>query len=510
MTIESNNKRIAKNTIMLYIRMFITMVVGLYTGRIVLRVLGESDYGLNNVVAGFVTMMAYLNTVFVGSGQRFLSVALGKNDKNEVTKVFSTLILVHLLLAVLILAFAETFGLWYINNKLVIEPERLEAANWVYQCAICSLIFNVLCVPFNSSVITHEHMHVYAYLSILQVIINLISVFAIQYMQNIDTLMLYASFGPFTTLLTSIICVVYCKKHFDECVFRIRMDRNFLKEMFSFVGWSTIGSLGFTFKDQWINIVINQFCGTVVNAARGVAMNVNGFVNQFAQNFVMAVTPAITKSFASGDKDYCRKLTYSSAKLSFFLMSIIVVPLIINLRYVLELWLGKVPNYTYEFLIIVLCSTMISLFSKSTTTVLLANGDIKFFQIGISLLFLSEVPLAYLFLSKGFSPFIVVLPSVLTQIVGILFRFLLLHRIDKQYSLTRFFFNVVLRSIIVVALALFLSSVLVRILPNSFLFFLIESIIAIIITLVLIYCMGINEEERLMVKSYLAKLLRKK
>ena len=395
----SINKRIAKNTLLLYLRMLLLMIVGLYTSRVVLLAIGISDYGIYNVVGGFVSMIAYVNTVFVAATQRFLSYSLGENDKDKLKKMFCTSLTVHLVLASVIFIIAETLGLWVVNTQLVIEPARSVAANWVYQCSVLSLMFTIAGMPYNACIVAHEHMNVYAYISIFDAVAKLAVVFALWFI-NTDKLILYAILLVGVSIVDVAFVRYYCRKYFEESHYAFLLDKRLIKKMASYAGWTAIGTLGFTFKDQVLNIILNLFFGTFVNAARGASGNIEGSI----------------------------KLVYSSAKCAFFLLSIIIIPFSINMDFVLKLWLGIVPNYANEFLQIILISTLIGSLSISTTTAIQATGNIRNFQLGISLIFLCELPVAYLILSRGYSPYCAALPSIVTQFIGVFFRFYILTR----------------------------------------------------------------------------------
>lgn len=276
----SGNKRIAKNTLLLYFRMLLTILVGLYTSRVVLNTLGISDYGVYNIVGGVVTMLAFLNSAMVAASQRFISFELGTGDLEKLKKVFCTSVSIHITLAILILIVAETIGLWFVNAYLNIPLDRMEAANWVYQCSVLTLILTIISVPYNSCIVAHEHMRAFAYVSIVEVILKLAIVYLLL-IGDFDKLILYAILIAVVAFIIRIIYGIYCKQNFEECTYHFLFDRKLFKEMFAFAGWSVIGNLGFSLKDQGSNIILNLFGGTTVNAARGIAMQVNGIISNF-------------------------------------------------------------------------------------------------------------------------------------------------------------------------------------------------------------------------------------
>ena len=321
---------------MLYMRMIFILVVALYTSRVVLQTLGVSDFGVYTVVGGFVSMLAYLNSVFVASTQRFMSFALGKGDNDNISATFAAAKLTHLIIALIILVVAETFGLWFVNNKLVIDAGRMVAANWVYQCSIASLLITIVSIPYNSCIVAHEHMQVYAYVSILEVILKLVILYFLLVLPG-DKLIIYALLQVVIALIVRFCYTIYCRRHFVECKVKPAIDKPLLKEMSGYAGWTALGSLGFSFKDQFSNIILNGFFGTAINAARGIAMQVNSAITSFATNFFMAISPQITKQYAAGNLEQSQKLVYAGSRYSFYLLSILTIPVIINIDYILRL-----------------------------------------------------------------------------------------------------------------------------------------------------------------------------
>lgn len=506
---QSNNKRIAKNTLMLYFRMFLTMGVALYTSRIVLQTLGASDYGIYNVVGGFVAMLAYLNSAFVGASQRFFSYSLGKGDARDTKKTFGTSLICHICIGLLILIAAETFGLWFINQKLNIEPSRMIAANWVFQASVCTLLFTVFKIPFDSCVIAHERMSFFAYLSIVDVILKLVIVYCIV-ISPFDQLVTYAVLLLIVGIVNFAASALYCLRNFSECKGKIQFNRGKLKEMTSFAGWVLIGNLGFSFKDQLSNILFNLFLGTTVNAARGLAAQVNAQVTTFANNFFMAMAPQITKQYAIGNIDESKKLVYAGARFTFMMMTLVTVPLIMNLQALLDLWLVSVPRFTYEFLVITLSASLISTLTQSTVTAIQATSKMKYFQIGISMIMLFEIPCAYIVLRLGYPAPVALAPSILTSILGVIFRFSVLRHYVVEYSFREFYKVVLSRALFVLSLSLFLCiSICILIKSNSIFSDFIKICLDVIATLTIILLVGITKSERSIVIKYIVKKIKK-
>lgn len=426
-----DKRRIAKNTLLLYARMFLMILIGLYTSRVILKALGISDYGVYNVVGGMVSMFAFLNSAMVAASQRFISYELGCGDKERLNLVFCTSINIHAIIAVVIFILAETIGLWFVNTQLVIDPDRMVAANWVYQFSVLTFMVTVVSVPYNSCIVAHEHMKAFAYIGIVDACLRLGAVFLLLAFPY-DKLIFYAFGVLAVSVVVRIFYGFYCKRNFEECTYRFIVDRRLLKRMFSFAGWSVLGNLGFSFKDQGSNIILNLFYGTSINAARGIAMQVSGLVSTFSSNFSMALFPQITKQYASGNVESCLSLVYSGARYTFYLLALVSIPFLINVDYVLKLWLGTVPEYTSIFLIISMVVSILYTVTGTVTTALQAAGEIKWFQIGICVIMLSELPIGYIFLLYGYPPYYALYPGILTGIVAIFFRIFALKSYYKK------------------------------------------------------------------------------
>lgn len=500
----SNNKRIAKNTIMLYLRMFLILFVALYTSRIVLKTLGISDYGIYNVVGGFVAMLAYLNSVLIGSTQRFMSFALGKGDQDLINSTFATANLTHLFMSLIIFIIAETFGLWFVNNHLVIDPERMIAANWVYQCSIVSLIITIISIPYNSCIVAHEHMHIYAYVSILEVILKLVILYLLVIIRG-DKLIIYAILHVFISLIIRSCYTIYCRRHFCECRAKPAIDNSLFKKMFSYASWTALGSMGFSFKDQFSNIIMNAFLGTTINAARGIATQVNGAVVSFSTNFFMAISPQITKQYAAGNISQSQRLVYDGARYSFLLLSLITIPVIVNLNYILKVWLEVVPEFTADFLIITLISSLIYSLTNSSSTAIQATGNIKLFQIGVSIIMMMELPAAYLILRSGYDPPYALLPVVFTNSFALVFRFYVLKRLVPSYNYRRYYLDTVFKCFGLFIICFVPSYYFNKVLPDGFMGFAINLFCIILFTLLIFYLFGINKNEQIILQRFVAK-----
>lgn len=400
---NSNNKRIAKNTIMLYMRMFVMMAVGLFTSRIILDALGASDYGIYNVVGGLVTMFSVLTGAMSVATSRFLTFALGVGNKEQLRRTFVTAVNIHLLISIAMIVIAEVAGIWFLNNKLNIPADRMDAANIVLQFSIATFVINLINVPYSSSIISHEKMGIYAYFTLYDVLVKLVIVYAL-YVTPTDRLVIYALLLCLANLTTQIIYWVYCKRKFEECRYSFCIDKELLKKMFGFIGWAFWGNAAVVAKDQGMTLLLNIFCGTIVNAAQGVANQVNATVTRYVSNFMTAVNPQITKQYASGDYESMNKLIIRSTKFSAFLMLLLIIPIIVNIKDLLGIWLVEVPVHTSSFVSLILFYSFVDCFTGGLITGILANGKIKKYEIALTITYAANIVFAYLALKYGMQP----------------------------------------------------------------------------------------------------------
>lgn len=480
---------------MLYFRMFLITIIGLYTSRVVLKTLGITDYGIYNVVGSIITMATFLNTAMVSASQRFLSFELGRGDIDRLKKVFCTSINIHAVICLLAFILAETVGLWFVNTKLVIPEDRMVAANWVYQASILTFIINVMSVPYNSSIVAHEKMSIFSYISILDVTLKLLIVFLLQII-FFDKLIVYSILMISVVTLIRFIYTVYCKKHFEECTYHFIIDRPLFCEMFSFAGWSLIGNLGFTLKNPLSNVILNIFFGPSVNAARGVAIQVSTHIKSFSHSFTIALNPQITKQYAAGNLDASRKLVYAGSRYTFYLLTLVSIPVIINIDYILQLWLGIVPEFTAQFVIFTIITSLLYALSECVTKAIQATGHIKWFQIGICFIMLSELPLAWLLLELGYPPYAAMWPSLLTYSLAIVFRFFLIHHYVEGYNLIDYFIHVVLRCIIIFIFSYGLSYLASIPFGSTLSDLMISTFLCIVVTIFIISTIGMEKGER--------------
>lgn len=495
---SANNKRIAKNTLLLYFRMFITMAVGLYTSRVVLNVLGVSDYGIYNVVGGVITMASFLNAAMTQASQRFMSFELGNVNLTRLNRVFCTSVNIHFVICVIAFILGETVGLWFVNEKLNLPEERMIAANWVYQASIITFAISVMSVPYNSAIVAHEKMSAFAYISILDVVLKLLIVFLLM-IGSFDKLIAYSVLMVLVTAIVRSCYTFYCKKHFAECCYHLGFDKVLSKEMFSFAGWSLFGNLGFSFKDQISNIILNLFYGTTLNAARGIGVHVGVIINSFSSNFTMALNPQITKQYAIGNVEESRKLVYTGSRFSFYLLSLVSIPIIINVDYILKIWLGIVPEYTSQFVVFTLLTSLLYTLSGCVTTAIQATGKIKWFQIGVCIIMLSELPIAWLLLRMGYPPDSVMWPSLVTYLIALLFRFWLINRYVVGYNFNEYLFDVVLRCLFLFGINYYICNIVCSHLTIGLFNLIISFVISVVIAGIIYFAFGMHKAERLMI-----------
>ena len=401
--VSENNRRIAKNTLMLYIRMILIMLVTLYTSRVVLRALGVTDYGIYNVVGGVVTMLGFLNGAMTTATQRYLTFELGRKDMERLKKVFCMSLLIHGLISLIVVLLSETAGLWLLYSKMSIPPERFSAALWVFHSAVLSCVVLMMSVPYNALIVAYERMSAFAYISILEAVLKLAIVFLLQ-AGDMDRLKLYAVLMLAVQLVIRVLYGIYCRCHFKELRFRLMWDRPLFTEMVSFAGWSVYGSVSYMCYTQGLNVLLNMFFNPVVNAARGIAVQVQAAIQTFSTNFQMALNPQITKSYAAGELQRMHSLVFASSKYSFLLLLLFSYPIWLETGTVLRLWLGTVPDYTVDFIRIILGISMIDVLSGSFVVSAQATGRVRKYQFWVGNSLLLTVLAAYVGLKCGCSP----------------------------------------------------------------------------------------------------------
>ena len=492
----------------LYFRMLLVMGVNLYTSRVVLQVLGFDDYGLYNVVGGIVTMFTFLNGSLGAATSRYITFELGRKDYTQLNKVFNTALLIHIALAVIIVLLAETIGLWFFYEKMTIPEERLQAAFWVYQISIVTCFFSLTQVPYNATIIAYENMKIYAYVGVVEVLIKLLIVFLL-FMSPIDRLIYYAVLLCLLQIGIMFFYRFYCNRHFASCKIRIYKDKNLFKEMFSYAGSDMIGNISVLAQGQGLNILLNMFFGPAVNAARGIAYQVQGAITQFSNNFMTAVRPQIIKSYAEGKPDDMMRLVKQSSCFSFYLMWIITLPIFLESDYILTLWLGHYPEHTVSFLLLVLILCLIQTLKTPRSTVFHATGHLKFVNLVVGGILCAAFPLAYILLKFGSSPESVFYAANVTMLVSEAASIIILKKYIN-YSILDYVKVVYGRCILVVATSFIIPFLVYQdITSQGFVRLVSTCIITTFSSVFFIYYFGMNNVERKKIRNIICRKLRK-
>ncbi len=505
----SSNKRIARNTLFLYIRMLLTMAVSLYTSRVVLNVIGIEDYGVYTVVGGVVSLFSFFNSAMSSATQRFLAFDIGKNDYVNLKKTFNATLNIHIGIGLFITLLAETIGLWFVNNKLNVPVERMDAIYWVYQFSILTFLVGVVQVPYNALIIARERMSIYAVMSIVEVILKLLIVYLLLVF-DADKLKLYAVLVFLVAFSIASFYRMYCHRHFGESKYQFHYDREMYKTLISYSGWNLFGNLAAVAKGQGTNIVLNLFFGPLINAAYGITMQVQGAVTVFVKNFQLAFNPQIIKTYAAGNKDKSLQLIFQSARFSFFLMLIIILPVIFSIEDILYLWLKNVPEYTSLFVVLCLINVLIDSISGPLMVGAQATGNIKWYQIVIGTLLLLNLPISYLFLEYNGKAEQVFLVSIIISLVAFIFRIFFLKRLIGL-SIFDFIEKVVFKIIVVLipVISFYCYYGKYLIFDQSWSNLLFNVSVYILLIFLSILLLGINRNERGLLRNVYNKIIKK-
>ena len=497
----SNNKRIAKNTIMLYIRMFISMLVGLYTSRVVLATLGVEDYGIYGVVGGVVGMMGFLNASMSGATSRFLTFELGKGDKERLAKTFSSALIVHIAIAIIVFILAETVGLWFLCNKLNIPAERMQAAHWVYQLSILSAMFGITQVPYNAAIIAHEKMDVYAYVEILNVSLKLLIVYLLC-IGNFDKLILYASLMLAVSILIMMVYRIYAIRQFPEAHFHWIWDKTYLRPLLSFSGWDLYGNACVIARQQGTNFLINIFYGVVYNAASGIATTVQGTISGLAFNIILAFRPQIIKQYAKGNVEDMSKLVGNAVCFTTILFGCMSIPLILETHYIMKAWLGVIPEKSEIFCQILLIASFLGLLNNIWNTCIHATGKIKEISIFSGTFFLISLPIIYVvfqFKAPVESAYLVFILSIVFVNVS---NLLIIKKKIPKLKLNFVFLNYI-KVIIVLMASYYITSLFKAQMQETFIRLLVDCFICWIIVFASSFIFILNKKQK---KSIISKI----
>lgn len=505
---SDKNKRIAKNTGMLYLRMFLIMGVTLYTSRIVLQTLGVTDYGIYNVVGGVVAMFGFLNGALTAATQRFLAFEIGQNNDKKLCQVFSLSLMTHAGLALIIFLLAESIGLWLLYYKMQIPIERFDAALWVFHFAVMSSIVLIMSVPYNAVIVAYERMSAFAYISVVEVVLKLFIVYLLQ-LSDFDKLKFYAILMFGVQLFIRLLYGAYCSRHFKYLKFRLLWDKPLFKEITNFIGWSVYGSITYLLYTQGLNVLLNIFFGPIVNAARGIVVQIQSAIMSFSTNFQMALNPQITKSYAENDLNRMHTLILAGSKYSFFLLYLFSLPLFIEAEFVLKLWLGQVPEYTVDFLRFILCISIIDVMANPLVVSVQATSRVRKYQFIVGNVLLAIVVGAYLFMKIGCSPQDVFLLQLIMITLLLIIRFRLTRKLINM-STSDYILKVIYRITAVVLLSCPLPILLyVCWTGSTILRFMSVCTASLFMVSVTCYFVGINANERRLFTDYMYKVKNK-
>lgn len=509
MSNQANNKRIATNTLLLTIRMLVVMVIGLYSTRVVLRVLGVTDFGIYNVVGGFVSMFAFINASMSNGIQRFYNYEYGKNGGGTLSHVYNTAFRIQFFISVIIFIATETIGLWYLYEKMVIPEERFSAAFYCFHFSVCSLVLSIMQLPFSALVMAHERMNFYAMLSILDALLKLIIVIALPSIYG-DHLIVYGFLFMMITIVNFVLYVFYVNKNFKEDVRYGKGEKLLYKEMLSFTGWNFFGSFGNVLRDQGLNMILNLFFGTVVNAARGIAFQVMGACKSFVSNITTAARPQMTQSYAEGNLHRSIAIMNGMSKACFMSFLLLSLPVVIEIEFILNIWLGhEVPDYTQVFIVIIIAETMIDVFTPPISFMVHATGKMKKYQLVSTIINLLTLPVAYLFLKEGYLPYYVFIVTFVFSLIRQSVSVFILSTL-VSFSVWKYVIDVVIPMIFVVSFSIILPLLAHYCLPMGWWRLIVVGTTAILCVAVSSFIIGLNEKERGLIMQIVRIKLQKK
>lgn len=504
----NSNKIVARNSLFLSFRMLFVLLITLYTSRIILESLGFVDYGLYYVVAGAVSMFSFINGSMITSTQRFLSFSLGEGDHKEYSKVFSMSINIHVLIGILILIIAETFGLWFILNKLNVPDERISAIFWVYQFSILSLVVSLINVSYNALIISQEKMQIFAYVGIFEVLFKMIIAYSLLWTGH-DKLIVFSVLIFVSTLAVLVINYFVTKLKLKFSNYKFSKDVRLFKKLVTYSAWNLWGSLAFVLSNQGVNILLNLYFGPVVNAARGIAFQVKNAVNNFSVNLQTAINPQLIKRYAANEMESMHTLLFQSQKFSFFLLFVMVLPLIFNTKLVLNLWLNELPSNSIIFTQLILINILIDTFSTPLMTSAHATGKIKKYQIIVGILLLLNLPITYFFFESDYSANFAFYTSILISFMLLFVRFAIISPLI-QLRLSNFLKSVIFKIIPFVIISLPLAFLVNRFMEESLSRLIVSTMLTLLMSTVIFYATGLDLNEKNFLKHYLQKIFKKK
>ena len=505
---SSANKRIAKNTLVLYVRMLFTMGISLFTSRVILQTLGVEDYGISSVVGGVISMFTFINAAMVSSTQRYLNFELVRGDANQLRSVFSTSLQIHALIALAIIVLSETVGLWFLNEKLVIPEARMTAAMWVYQCSILSCAVSIMSTPYNAVIVAHEKMSAFAYISILDVSLKLLVVYLLVVLP-FDKLIILAILNLLVQLFIRYIYTLYCHRHFPESYFQFWFNKTLFKDMFGFAGWSFWGNLAAILYTQGLNMMLNIFFGPIVNAARGIAVQVQSAVQQFVGGFQTALNPQITKNYASNNLPQMHSLMFRSARFSFLLLFFLSLPVLMETNFILTLWLKTVPDDAVIFTQIMICISLIYTTANPCVIANQATGKVKIYQMVVGGILLLILPISYVVLQLGAPAYSVFIVHFCIESLAQFSRMYMLRKLI-HLPLWQYMKNIYIPIVSTVVIAIILPLVVRMQVAEGWLRFLAVGFTCVLSVGASSYFIGFTKQERVFFLDRSLRLLRNK
>lgn len=507
---QINKQQVAKNSIILYVRVLVSMLITLWTTRIVIRALGVEDYGIYNVIAGFVVMFSVISSSLSAAISRYITYELGHGDILKLKQIFSASIYIQISIAIIVLLLGETLGLWFLNFKLNIPQHAIISANWVYQLSLFSFLIDIVSVPYNALIIAHEKMKVFAYIGVLTSMAKFGAAYALLFIESPHRLVMYAVLLLVISLTIRFFYGYYCSSNFEEAKLSIKYERYQFKEIFSFAGWNFIGSTAGILKEQGVNILLNVFFGPIVNASRAIAVQVSGAATTFANNFMVALNPQITKSYAAGEENASLRLVFLGSRMGFYLMFFISLPIFIETEYILKIWLNDVPEYSVIFVRLILINSLIEVLSSTLMTIMLATGKIRNYQLIVGGCNLLVLPFVYVILKLGFEPQYAIVVSVIMAVIALYCRLIVLRQM-VAISIRNFMTSVIWRIILVVLPSYFFTYYIYAMTDSvsGLCQFGIVCICCIIITFFSILLLGMTNNERHIVMKYFHRITNK-
>lgn len=500
---EISNKRIAKNTIFLYIRMILVLAVSLYTSREILSILGVVDFGIYNVVAGSITLLGFFNGAMASATQRFLSFEIGQKNIARLFQVFNATVVIHIAISIGVFVIAETVGLFLLKKYMVIPQERYDASIWVYHMSILAFMSSVILVPFNALIISFERMQTFAYISIVDVCLKLLIVYLVSHFGE-DKLITYSVLYLIAGLLILVFTIIYVVKVLNVPRFRFVKDIRLYKSLVTYSGWSLFGGIAAVLQNQGINVLLNIFHGPVVNASRAIVVQVQGAVRNLVTNLHLAANPQIVKSYSANDLNNYFSIIFTISKFSFFLLLLISLPIILEPEVVLTIWLGIVPDYAGFFLTLILIDSLVTCVSGPLLVAVQAIGKIKLYQIVVGSLLIFSFPISYLFLSLGYEPYIVFYVNIFIECIALIFRIFFLKKLIN-FSIVRFLNEVIGRIFLVTIIALPVPIFLSSLHMTDYFRLGLVSLATLIIVPCVIYIFGLRKRERLKIRLYIQR-----